>query len=62
MICFHLLLIGSKIAVAVLVGRQRDLLTGKAYPYVMRLLAIALVIFAYILFRDALEFLAVPRV
>lgn len=54
---FYLLLVGSKAGVAALTGRYRDLLTGKAYPYVMRVLAIALVIFAILLFREGLHLL-----
>lgn len=55
---FYLLLVGSKVAVAVVAGRYRSLLTGRAYPYVMRGLAVALVIFAILLFREALDLLA----
>ena len=54
---FYPLLVGSKIGVALLAGRHRSLLTGRAYPYVMRGLAVALVVFAFILFRDALTLL-----
>lgn len=55
---FYLLLVGSKAAVAALTGRYRDLLTGRAYPYVMRALAIALVVFAILLFREGLHLLS----
>ncbi len=53
---FYLLLVGSKAGVAALTGRYRGLLTGRAYPYVMRGLALALVIFAILLFREGLHF------
>lgn len=55
---FYLLLLGSKVAVAAVAGRYRNILTGWAYPYVMRGLAVALVIFAGVLLRDALNLLA----
>ncbi|MEP3279554.1 MAG: LysE family translocator [Stappiaceae bacterium] len=51
---FYLLLVGSKAALAALTGRYRNLLTGRAYPYVMRSLAVALVVFAILLFREGL--------
>lgn len=54
---FYLLLVGAKAGVAALTGRYRNLLTGKAYPYVMRALAVALVIFAILLFREGLRLL-----
>ncbi len=58
---FYLSLIGSKVAVAAMTGRYRNMLTGRVYPTIMRGLAIALVIFAGILFRDALDLLTVPK-
>lgn len=57
---FYLLLVGAKVAVAMMVGRYRDLLSGRAYTLVMRGLAVALVVFAGLLFRDALGFLMGP--
>jgi len=54
---FYLLLVGSKAAVAALAGRYRNLLTGQIYPYLMRGLALALVIFAILLFREGLNLL-----
>ena len=56
---FYLLLVGSKAGVAALTGRYRSLLTGRAYPYVMRGLAIALVIFAILLFRKGVHLFTV---
>ncbi|QMU58929.1 MAG: LysE family translocator [Boseongicola sp.] len=58
---FYLLLVGSKAGVAVLTGRYRSLLTGQAYPYVMRGLAIALVVFAFLLFREGLHLVSVSE-
>lgn len=49
---FYLLLVGSKLAVALLVGRSRAFLTGGAYRVVLRTLACAMAVFAVFLFRD----------
>lgn len=52
---FYLLLIGSKIFVAVLVGKSRGWLMGPAYAWIMRALGIALLVFALLLFREGLH-------
>ncbi|MGD9382825.1 MAG: LysE family translocator, partial [Desulfobacterales bacterium] len=49
---FYVLLVGSKILIAVLVGKSRSFLVGKGYIYTMRLLGVALCVLAMILFRD----------
>jgi len=49
---FYLLLVGSKLTVAVLVGRSRHLLAGRPYRLVMRVLALLLALFALLLFRE----------
>ncbi|MBA3974649.1 MAG: hypothetical protein C0504_10585 [Candidatus Solibacter sp.] len=49
---FYACLIGSKVLVAVLLGRVRGLLSGRGYVYTLRALAAALFILAGILFRD----------
>ncbi|MEM7192843.1 MAG: LysE family transporter [Pseudomonadota bacterium] len=54
---FYLLLVGSKAAVAALAGRCRTLLTGQVYPYLMRGLSLALVVFAILLFGEGLTLL-----
>jgi threonine/homoserine/homoserine lactone efflux protein len=54
---FYLCLVGSKILLAVLVGRSRRLFTGRAYVYLMRALAVLLVLFALMLFKDGLGML-----
>jgi threonine/homoserine/homoserine lactone efflux protein len=56
---FYLLLVGSKVGVALLAGRSRDLLTGRPYRVVMRVLAVLLGVFALLLFREGLKRLAV---
>ena len=57
--CFYLLLVGSKVALAWMVGRSRTFLTSKRYLYTMRLLGGILALLALVLFRDALVFLGV---
>jgi len=52
---FYLLLVGSKILLAVLVGRYRSFLTGHIYTYTMRVLGLILWIFALLLFRDGMN-------
>jgi threonine/homoserine/homoserine lactone efflux protein len=56
---FYLLLVGSKVGVASLAGRSRDLLTGRAYRVMMRVVALLLGLFALLLFREGLKHLAV---
>jgi threonine/homoserine/homoserine lactone efflux protein len=56
---FYLLLIGSKVAVAVLVGKSRSWLMGPAYAWVMRGLGVLLLVFALLLFREGLHLLGV---
>ena len=54
---FYGCLVGSKAIIAVLVGRSRHFLTGKPYVYIMRVLGALLLLFALLLFWNALEFL-----
>ncbi len=54
---FYLLLVGSKVGVALLAGRSRDLLAGRAYRVAMRVLAVLLAIFGLLLFREGLKHL-----
>ena len=49
---FYLLLVGSKVAIALLAGRSRDLLAGRPYRMAMRILAVLLALFALLLFRE----------
>ena len=56
---FYLLLVGSKVMVALLAGRSRDLLAGRAYGVAMRVLAVLLALVALLLFREGLKHLAV---
>ena len=56
---FYLLLVGSKIVLAILVSRSRDLLTGNKYIFAMRLLGVVLVVLALFLFRDGFQLLGI---
>ena len=56
---FYLFLVGSKVGVALLAGRSRDLLTGQPYRVAMRVLAVLLGVFALLLFREGLRHLRV---
>ena len=56
-LCFYLLLVGSKIFLAVIVGKSRSFLTSKGYIYIMRILGGLLAFFAFFLFKDAFFFL-----
>jgi len=55
----YLLLVGSKVLLALLAARSRDLLAGRPYRVVMRMLAVLLALFAILLFREGLKHLAV---
>lgn len=54
---FYFLLVGSKILIAVLVGKSRSFLVGNGYIYTMRLLGVALCVLAIVLFRDGFKLL-----
>lgn len=55
---FYLLLVGSKLLLALLAARSRQLLAGRPYRVVMRILAVFLVGFAWMLFREGWRHLA----
>jgi threonine/homoserine/homoserine lactone efflux protein len=52
---FYVLLVGSKIGLAILVGRSRSFLTGNPYVYTMRFLGLVLFVLAVLLFYDGLK-------
>jgi len=56
---FYALLVGSKIVLALLVGKSKHFLVGKVYIYTMRFLGLALFGLAVVLFRDGLKLLGV---
>jgi len=55
---FYVLLVGSKVGIAVVAGRSRNLLAGRPYRITMRVLAALLVLFAVLLVREGLRQLA----
>lgn len=59
---FYFLLVGSKILLAVLVGKSKSFLNGTLYTYTMRLLGLVLCILALLLFRDGLVLLELIRI
>ena len=56
---FYVLMVGSKMVIAIAVGRSKSFLTDKTYIYTMRLLGTMLVLLALFLFRDSLHLLGV---
>lgn len=56
-ISFYGLLVGSKIVLAIVVGKSKSFLSGSVYLYTMRFLGLALCVLAFILFRDGLNLL-----
>ncbi|MFK5883000.1 MAG: LysE family translocator [Candidatus Izemoplasma sp.] len=54
---FYALLFGSKILIAILVGRSKSFLNDKVYIYTIRILGGILWIFAIVLFYDGLKLL-----
>ena len=55
---FYLLLVGSKILVALLAARFRGLLSGRPYRLTLRVLALVLALFGLLLFREGWRQLA----
>lgn len=53
---FYVCLVGVKCFIAVVMGKSRQFLRGKAYTYIMRFLGVLLMVFALILFRNALHY------
>jgi len=56
---FYVLLVGSKIVLAILVGKSSSFLQGNKFILTMRLLGVILIILAGFLFRDGLLLLGV---
>jgi threonine/homoserine/homoserine lactone efflux protein len=56
-ISFYVFLVGSKILLAILVGKSKSLLSGNGYIYTMRFLGLLLCLLAFVLFHDGLELL-----
>lgn len=58
-VVFYLMLVGSKVVVAVTVGRSRGLLHSSAFVWLNRGLGAVLLLFAALFLRDGLEYLGV---
>ncbi len=58
-LCFYVLLVGSKILLAILVSRSRSFLQQNTYILTMRLLGLILILLAGYLFQDGLQLLLV---
>lgn len=54
---FLVLLVGSKVVLAMVVERSRSFLKGRLYIWVMRVLGVLLIIFSMVLLRDGIELL-----
>ena len=54
---FYALLLGSKVLLAIVVGKSTSFLDGKAYLYTMRFLGLALCSLAFVLLHDGLNLL-----
>jgi threonine/homoserine/homoserine lactone efflux protein len=54
-VAFYLLLVGSKLLLALAAGRSRQFLTGRTYRLTMRVLGILLAVFAAILVHDGFQ-------
>ncbi|MEJ2050058.1 MAG: LysE family translocator [Calditrichota bacterium] len=52
---FYMLLVGSKILLAMVIGKYQAFLRGKIYQYIMRCLGFALILIALLLLRDGLS-------
>ena len=58
LVVFYLALVGSKCVLTILVARSRAVLRGRAYVFVNRILAVALLVFAAIFIREGFLLLA----
>ncbi|WP_028322411.1 LysE family translocator [Desulfatiglans anilini] len=60
-VSFYVFLLGSKILLAVLTGKSKSFLTGKAYLYIMRFLGMALGALAVALFYNGLKLMEIIK-
>jgi threonine/homoserine/homoserine lactone efflux protein len=58
-ISFYLFLVGSKIVLAILIGKSKSFLSGNGYIFTMRFLGLLLCLLAFVLFHDGLELLEI---
>lgn len=55
---FYVFLVGSKIALALIVGKTKSFLSKNLYVYIMRFLGVVLCLFSLVLFYDGLKLLS----
>jgi threonine/homoserine/homoserine lactone efflux protein len=55
LVIFYGMLVGSKLLLAGLIGKNRHLLSGRIYTTVMRLLGVALLVFAFLFIKNGIE-------
>ncbi len=58
-ISFYVFLVGSKIVLAILIGKSKSLLSGNMYIFTMRFLGLVLCVLAIVLFQDGLKLLKI---
>lgn len=58
-ISFYTFLVGSKIVLALLIGKSKSFLTDNVYIYTMRFLGLTLCVLAIVLFSDGLKLLGI---
>ena len=58
-IAFYVLLVGSKISIALLVDKSKAFLKNKAFIWTLRILGLVLMIFALLLIREGLRYFGV---
>jgi len=56
---FYMMLVGSKMAIAIVVDKSKTLVRTRHYVYIIRALGIVLIAFALIFVKDALEFVGI---
>ncbi len=58
-VSFYIFLVGSKIVLAILVGKSKSFLSGNVYIYIMRFLGLVLCVLAFVLFHDGMKLLRI---
>ena len=54
---FYVMLVGSKVLLAILVGKSKSFLNGRLYVYTLRFFGMVLCLFSLFLFREGLKLL-----
>ncbi len=54
---FYVLLVGSKISIALLVDRSRTFLRNRAFIWTLRILGLVLLVFSFLLVREGMDYL-----